>query len=87
MILFKDDDGGVTISAGSVTLLTLDPVRGGVRGWSLEFGYSLLRDIQGWTMGITLVLNARGFVLIPGCVSVSSNVSDPRVEDRPIPFA
>jgi hypothetical protein len=37
--------------------------------------------------GDTLVLNARGFGLIPGCVSVSGDVSDPRVEGLHTPFA
>jgi hypothetical protein len=37
-------------------------------------------------MGIMLVLNARGFSLIPGCASVSGHVSDPKVEDLHTPF-
>jgi hypothetical protein len=38
-------------------------------------------------MGITLVLNVRGFGLIQGCISVSGDASDPGVEDLHTPFA
>ena len=36
---------------------------------------------------LNAAVNARGFGLIPGCVSVSGDASDPRLEDLRNPFA
>ena len=53
----RDDDG--------ITLFLVDPKTEGLEFRSLDFGSLLPRDILGWTIGITLFLNARGFSLIP----------------------
>ena len=49
--------------------------------WILDFGILLPRiprDILGWAMGVTMVVKGkRGFGLIPGCVSLSGDASDP----------
>jgi hypothetical protein len=48
-----------------------------------SFVYVMFICIPDWTVGITLFLYARGFGLIPTCVSVSGDASDPESSGGP----